>query len=113
MYYDVHTDYFQGGWASVLIEGTVNRPVLASYPGGLFNPASPCDDIIGVGGCSTLPVTFEAPIFSEEGFYDLVVTTCYNGDSGSYTITVTLFLFKDDFESGDLLGWSDSVGGPP
>lgn len=112
VYYDVHTGYFSGGWYTVLIEGTVDRPVLVSYPEGSFDPANPCDDIIGVGGCSTLPVTYDAPIFSEEGFYALVVTTCYNGDSGSYTITVTRFLFKDGFEGGDLSGWSDSAGGP-
>lgn len=112
VYYDVHSGYFTGGWYTVMIEGTVNRPVLASYPEGLFNPASPCDDIIGVGGCETLPVTYDAPIFSDEGFYDLVVTTCYNGDSGSYTITVTRILFKDGFEGGDLSEWSGSAGGP-
>lgn len=76
VYYDVYTDYFSGGLAMVTMEGTVSRPVLASYPEGLFNPASACDDIIGVGGCEPLPVTFIAPIFFTAGTYDVVVSTC-------------------------------------
>ncbi len=109
VYYDVYTDYFAGGLAMVTMEGTVDRPVLASYPAGSFNPASACDDIIGVGGCEPLPVTFTAPIFFNAGTYDVVITTCYNGDAGDYTITVLAFLFMDGFESGDTTEWSLTV----
>ena len=86
VYYDVYTDYFPGGYAYIEMTGTINRPVIASYPAGTFNPANACDDIYGVGGCATLPLAFDSPLFSDEGNYDIVVTHCYNGDSGSYDI---------------------------
>ena len=113
VYYDVYTDYFPGGYALVEMDGTVDRPVIASYPAGTFDPANPCDDIYSVGGCITLPITVVSPLVSDGGFYDLVVTTCYNGASGSYHLSILAFLFMDGFEGGDLTEWSFSTGGQP
>jgi len=110
VYYDLYTDYFPGGYAYIEITGTINRPVIATYPAGTFNPASACDNIHGVGGCMPLPIAAVTPIFEEAGSYDIVVTHCYNGDSGSYNIYLEAFLFRDGFESGDLTAWSSWVG---
>ena len=109
VYYNVHTGDHPGGPVWLVLEGTVDRLVLASYSGGPFNPASPCDNIFGVGGCFTLPVASEVPVLVDPGAYELVVTTCYNGDGGSYTVTVIPFLFWDDFESGNTGAWSTTV----
>lgn len=106
VYYDVYTVDHPGGLVSVSIEGTVDLMVLASYPEGMFNPASPCDDILGVGGCFSSPAAFDAPIFATPGIYEFVVTTCYNGDGGDYTITSEVYIFKDGFESSDTSAWS-------
>lgn len=57
-----------------------------------------------------LPIAAVTPIFEEAGSYDIVVTHCYNGDSGSYNIYLEAFLFRDGFESGDLTAWSSWIG---
>jgi hypothetical protein len=109
VYYDVHTGTWPGGYGFVAATGTVNRPVLATYPAGTFNPASPCDNILGAGGCEPLPFAVVGPVFGAPGTYDIVVTHCYNGDSGSYDIYMEAVLFGDGFQTGDLDGWSASV----
>ena len=108
VYYDVNTGTWPGGYAHVVATGTINRPVLATYPTGTFNPASPCDTILGVGGCEPLPFVVVGPVFGAPGTYDIVVTHCYNGDSGSYHIYMEAVLFADGFQSGNVAGWSSS-----
>lgn len=109
VYYDVYTVEHPGGLVSITLEGTVSLLVLASYPEGMFNPESACDDIAGIGGCFSLPAAFDAPVFATPGSYDFVVTTCYNGDGGEYTIRSEVFLFKDGFETGDTGEWSTAT----
>lgn len=111
----VYYDFFQvdhpGGTMEITLQGSVDLLVFASYPEGLFNPSSACDDIYAVAGCFSLPVTFEPPVDSPAGLYDFVVTTCYNGDGGDYIVTASFYLFRDDFETGDNSAWSSSNGG--
>ncbi len=112
VWYDVYTDYFPGGYALVEMDGTINRPVIVAYPAGTFNPANPCDDIYSINGCVPLPIIAVSPIVEEAGDYDIVVTHCYNGDSGSYNLYIMAFLFMDGFESGNLSAWSGSSPSP-
>lgn len=109
VYFDVYTESWSGGYAHVEMTGTLNRPVIASYPAGTFNPSDPCAGIFTVGGCEPMPIAFIAPVLGPPGMYDIVVTHCYNGDSGSYDIYMEALLFWDDFENGDLSGWSAHV----
>jgi len=109
VYYDVYTGYWPGGYAYVEASGTINRPVIATYPSGTFNYASPCDNIVTSGGCEPLPFTIFGPFPGDPGNYDIVVTHCYNGDSGTYDFYFRAVLFYNGFESGGLGGWSSSV----
>lgn len=113
VYYDVYTDYFPGGYALFEMDGTINRPVVASYPAGTFNPADACDNIISVGGCVPLPYSVVSPLLYDGGNFDIVVTHCYNGDSGSYNLYIMAFLFIDGFDGGDLSEWSGTSGELP
>jgi hypothetical protein len=108
VYYDVHSGYWPGGYARVEASGTINRPVLASYPAGTFDPADPCNNVVAVGGCEPMPFAIIGPVLGAPGNYDLVITHCYNGDSGTYDIYFETVLFWDSFETGDLGGWSAS-----
>jgi len=113
VYYDVYTDFYPGGYAYVEMDGTIDEAVIAAYPAGTFNPASPCDDIYSVAGCVDLPFAVVAPVLEEEGWYDIVVTTCYNGDVGTYRLYMFAFLFMDGFDGGDLSQWSGTSGDVP
>ena len=105
VYYDVYTEYWPGGYAYVEATGTINRPVIASYPVGTFDPTSACDNIFTVGGCEPLPFVVGGPAFGPAGNYDIVITHCYNGDSGSYDFYFAVAIFYDGFESGTLSAW--------
>jgi len=109
VYYDMYTDQWPGGYAYVEMTGTINRPVIATYPAGTFDPVNPCNDIITVGGCEPLPIALIGPVFGPPGEYDVVITHCYNGDAGSYDIYMMVVLFADGFESGDTDGWTSAV----
>lgn len=109
VYYDIHSGYWPGGQARIEASGTINRPVLASYPAGTFDPMNPCANIFAVGGCDPLPFSIIVPALGFPGDYDIVVTHCYNGDSGTYDIYIEAILFWDGFETGDDSGWSSSA----
>jgi len=109
VYYDVYTETWLGGYAHVEMTGTISRPVIASYPAGTFNPTNPCDNILTVGGCEPLPLSFIGPVLGPPGQYDIVITHCYNGDSGSYDLYMEAVLFWDGFESGNTTAWSATM----
>ncbi|MEE4273738.1 MAG: hypothetical protein V2I67_18830 [Thermoanaerobaculales bacterium] len=108
VYYDVHSGYWPGGYARVTASGTINRPVIASYPAGGFDPTDPCNNIVVAGGCEPLPFSIIGPFLGAPGNYDIVVTHCYNGDSGTYDFYFEVVLFYDGFESGNFGGWSST-----